>query len=160
MASLDARMVIVTTAGDGERAGCLVGFHAQSSIDPLRYTIWLSKANHTYRVGLRASHFAVHFLTADDLPLADLFGTRSGATVDKFRDLAVTAGVGDVPVLADCPHHVIVRKVAVLDEGSDHVCITTEPVEVRTSGAFRPLLLSQVQHLVPGHEAEERASTT
>ena len=30
-------MVVVTTAQGDERAGCLVGFHAQSSIEPPRY---------------------------------------------------------------------------------------------------------------------------
>ena len=34
MASLDGPMAVVTTAVAGERAGCLVGFHAQSAIDP------------------------------------------------------------------------------------------------------------------------------
>ena len=46
------------------RAGCLVGFHSQSSIDPRQYAVWLSKANHTYPVALRSELFAVHFLTA------------------------------------------------------------------------------------------------
>jgi len=35
-ADLDYPMLIVTAAADGERAGCLVGFAAQCSIDPLR----------------------------------------------------------------------------------------------------------------------------
>jgi hypothetical protein len=30
----------------------------------------LSKANYTYPVALRSSHLVIHFLTADDLPLA------------------------------------------------------------------------------------------
>jgi flavin reductase (DIM6/NTAB) family NADH-FMN oxidoreductase RutF len=155
MTSLDARMAVVTTADERERAGCLVGFHVQSSIQPPRYTIWLSKANHTYRVGLRATHFGIHFLTSDDHELAELFGTRSGDTVDKFRDLPVRTGAGGVPVLLYCPHRLIVRKVAQLDDGSDHVCITTEPVEEHTSGRFEPLRLSDVEHLQPGHAAEE-----
>ena len=61
---LDDPLIVVTTASDDERAGCLVGFHTQCSIEPLRYAIWLSKANVTYRVGLFASHLAVHFLIA------------------------------------------------------------------------------------------------
>ncbi len=85
MASLDAPMVVVTTAMDEERAGCLVGFHAQSSIDPGRYCVWLSKANHTYRVVLRSTHLAVHFLTEDDRPLAVHFGTRSGDDPRQVR---------------------------------------------------------------------------
>jgi len=156
MGSLDARMAVVTTADARERAGCLVGFHVQSSIDPPRYTIWLSKANHTYRVGLRATHFGIHFLTTDDLEVAELFGTRTGETVDKFRDLPLGTGAGGVPVLRRCPHRLIVRRIAQLDDGGDHVCITTEPVEEHSTGRFTPLRLSDVQHLQPGHDADER----
>ena len=157
MSSLDARMAVVTTADDRERAGCLVGFHVQSSIEPPRYTIWLSKANHTYRVGLRATHFGIHFLTTDDQEVAELFGTRTGETVDKFRGLPLGTGPGRVPVLLRCPHRLIVRRIAQLDDGGDHVCITTEPVEEHTAGRFAPLRLSDVQHLQPGHDADERA---
>ena len=102
-AALDGPLVIVTTAEGGERAGCLVGFHVQSSIDPERYAIWLSKANHTYRVGLRASHFALHFLTDADLPLAERFGTQTGRFAGHlpcFRLVAVAGspgGQGDLP---------------------------------------------------------------
>ena len=78
MAALDSPLIIVTAADERERAGCLVEFHAQSSIEPQRYCVWLSKANYTYRVALQSSHLVIHFLTADDLPLAELFGTQTG----------------------------------------------------------------------------------
>jgi len=55
MAALDCPLIVVTTADERERAGCLVEFHAQSSIEPQRYCVWLSKANYTYRVALHSS---------------------------------------------------------------------------------------------------------
>src|SRR6516165_8258588 len=125
MAALDSPLIVVTTADERERAGCLVEFHAQSSIEPQRYCVWLSKANYTYRVALHASHLVIHFLTADDLPLAELFGTQTGDTVDKFASLQVDSGPGGVPVLRQCPNWVAVRRIALLDEGGDHVCLTT-----------------------------------
>jgi len=82
VSSVDGPMIVVTTAEGGERAGCLVGFHAQSSIEPRRYTVWLSKANHTYRVALRASHIGIHFLTDGDFALAERFGTLTGVGSD------------------------------------------------------------------------------
>ena len=156
MESIDARMVIVTAAAGSERAGCLVGFHAQSSIEPRRYTVWLSKANHTYRVALRSTHVAVHFLTAGDLSLAETFGTLSGDDTDKFADLAVRSGDGDVPLLTDCPNWALLRRTALLDEGGDHVCLAGEVVSAGGLDRFEPLRLSHVAHLVPGHSAEER----
>jgi flavin reductase (DIM6/NTAB) family NADH-FMN oxidoreductase RutF len=154
---LDPAMCIVTTASDTERAGCLVGFHAQCSIDPPRYAVWLSKANHTYRVALHADHLAIHFLDRDDVDLAELFGTLSGDDVDKFARCEWASAAGGVPVLRRCPNHLVVRRVAVVDEGSDHVCLFTEPVEVRGGdGRFEPLRLSHVVHLDAGHGVHER----
>ena len=99
MASADPPLIVLTTAAEDEQAGCLVGFHAQSSIEPQHYCVWLSKANHTYRVGLRAKHFAVHFLTVADLSLAERFGTLSGEDTDKFEGIDVELDENGVPLL-------------------------------------------------------------
>jgi len=156
MSSLDPALVVVTAVAGSERAGCLVGFHAQSSIDPRRYCVWLSKANHTYRVALRSTHLAIHFLTSADLPTAEVFGTLTGDHVDKFAGTRHEDGPEGVPVLSDCPRHLVVRRIALLDEGGDHVCIITEPVAVHGSGPYEPLRLSQADRLVPAHDNEER----
>jgi flavin reductase (DIM6/NTAB) family NADH-FMN oxidoreductase RutF len=156
MAALDSPLIVVTTAEAGERAGCLVGFHTQSSIDPPRYCVWLSKANHTYRVALRSSHLAIHFLREADLPLARLFGTQTGDRVDKFAGLRVSTGAGGAPVLLDCPDWLVARRRTLLDEGGDHVCVVTEPVAGKCGGRFTPLRLSAAGHLTPGHEFSER----
>jgi flavin reductase (DIM6/NTAB) family NADH-FMN oxidoreductase RutF len=156
IASLDPAMAIVTTVSDRERAGCLIGFHAQSSIDPARYVVWLSKANHTFRVGLHARYFAVHFLAEDDLEPARLFGTSSGDDVDKFGQCRWEAGPDGLPLLADCPHRFTATRVALLDEGGDHVCLVLQPLEVARATPFRPLRLSGATHLDPGHESAER----
>lgn len=156
MASLDTPMAVVTAAAGGERAGCLVGFHSQSSIDPGRYSVWLSKANHTYRVALLGTHLGIHLLTEDDRHLAEVFGTLSGDDVDKFDLVDVTVGPQGVPLIDAAPHHMVVRRVALLDEGGDHVCVVTEPVAVSTTGRFRPLRLSAVDQLDAGHAVGER----
>jgi flavin reductase (DIM6/NTAB) family NADH-FMN oxidoreductase RutF len=153
--SIDTALIVVTAAADDSRAGCVVGFHAQSSIDPQRYSIWLSKANHTYRIAMRATHLGIHFLTADDLGLAKRFGTLTGDDVDKFADIAVSVGNGGVPVLDACPNRMIGRRTAVLDEGGDHVCIATEIVSAHGGGRFEPLRLSQACDLEPGHDASD-----
>jgi flavin reductase (DIM6/NTAB) family NADH-FMN oxidoreductase RutF len=156
MSELDPALIVVTTAVGDERAGCLVGFHAQSSIEPPRYCVWLSKANHTYRVALRSTHLAVHYLTSDDMSLAKRFGTLTGDTTDKFEGLPWVAGPGGVPILTDCPNRLTVKRIALLDEGGDHVCVVTQSLSTEYGGPFEPLRLSQASHLQPGHEAEER----
>jgi flavin reductase (DIM6/NTAB) family NADH-FMN oxidoreductase RutF len=157
MASVDTPMVVVTTAVAGERAGCLVGFHAQSAIDPHRYSVWLSKANHTYRVALRATHLAVHFLTQSDLDVAEHFGTLTGDDVDKFDGVAFQSSVDGVPLLDACPHRLVLERTVLVDEGGDHVCLAGQCIDAQSASPFVPLRLSQVVDLVPGHESDERA---
>jgi flavin reductase (DIM6/NTAB) family NADH-FMN oxidoreductase RutF len=156
MSALDPPMAVVTAATPAERAGCLVGFHAQSSIHPNRYVVWLSKANHTCRVGLRATHLGVHFLGRGDREVAEAFGTRSGDDGDKFAGWDFDIGEGLAPVLRDCVNGFVGRRVALLDEGGDHVCVVLEPVCVWATDGFRPLRLADVEDLEPGHPVGDR----
>ena len=157
MGSVDSPLIVVTTSAEGERAGCLVGFHSQASIDPEHYCFWLSKANHTYRVALRSDHFAVHFLTTADRELARHFGALSGSETDKFSGLDSIASDHDVPLLADLPNRLLVERVAMLDDGGDHVCLTARVIAIEFGQSFTPLRPSQLGDLTPGHNAEERA---
>ena len=157
MAAADPPLIVLTTAAEDEQAGCLVGFHVQSSITPQHYCVWLSKANHTYRVGLRATHFAVHFLTTDDLTLAERFGTLSGEDTDKFAGLDVDLDEYGVPLLDACPNRMSLERISLLDDGGDHVCLTTRVSSAHTTGDFKPLRVSDATHLDPGHGSEERA---
>ncbi len=156
MTSLDAPLIVVTAADGQERAGCLVGFHSQSSIEPGRYCVWLSKANFTYRVALRSTHLGIHFLAGADADLASRFGSLTGDDVDKFAGLDVSDGPGGVPVLPACANRMVARRTAMVDEGGDHVCFVTEPVTVHTDGPFEPLRLSRAPHVEAGHEHQER----
>src|SRR3954447_12518666 len=165
-------MAIVTTVSGGERAGCLIGFHAQCSISPPRYVVWGCPGHPTppprppppgrpaatppCRAAAPAGAVAVPSLGGDDEPLARLFGTVSGDDADKFARCTWEPGDGGVPVLTDCPNRFVAERVALLDEGSDHVCLVVAPTAVSARTPFRPLRLSQVEHLRPGHEAAER----
>ncbi len=156
MASVDQPLIVVTTVAEGELAGCVVGFHTQSGISPQRYCLWLSKANHTYRVGLRATHFAVHFLSADNRAIAERFGTRSGDDTDKFAGIDVERDDTGVPLLGACPNRILLERLAMLDDGGDHVCITTRALSPESVESFVPLRVSEASHFDPGHASEER----
>jgi flavin reductase (DIM6/NTAB) family NADH-FMN oxidoreductase RutF len=149
-------MIVVTTIAGDERSGCLVGFQAQCSIDPVRWVVLLSKANHTYRVGLWADVFAVHFLDAGQREVAELFGTTSGDDADKFDRCEWAAGPGGVPLLRACPNRFVGRRTAMFDEGGDHVFVVLDPIEGAAPAPFTPLRLSDVLDFHPGHEAGER----
>ncbi|QFG69268.1 flavin reductase family protein [Ornithinimicrobium pratense] len=157
MGAADPAVVVVTTASEGVRAGCLVGYHAQSSMSPQQYCLWLSKANHTYRVALRADHFAVHFLTQQDLALAERFGARTGLETDKFAGLGVDIDEHGVPLIRQCPHRFLLERLTLLDDGGDHVCLTGRVRSAASEGGLAPLRLTDVVHLTPGRPSEDRS---
>ena len=154
--ALDSAMVVVTTAAGDERAGCLVGFHTQVSIVPRRYAVWLSKANHTFRVALLARQLAVHALTNDDGDLAELFGTQSGDDVDKFAACEWRPLDDGLPRLTACRAGMVLRRTGLFDDGGDHVCFVGAPVDAWGDGPFEPLRLSDVGDLDAGHDVDER----
>jgi flavin reductase (DIM6/NTAB) family NADH-FMN oxidoreductase RutF len=157
-ARLDAPLVVVTAISQDQRAGCVAGFHTQCGMEPLRYAIWLSKANLTYRVALFATHLAIHLLDARDRDLAELFGARTGDDVDKFSQCAWTPGPDGVPLLDRCPNRFVLRRTSLWDGGTDHVCFVGEPVEASSGAALDPLRLSMAGDIEPGHAAEERGT--
>ena len=120
----------------------------------MRYCVWISKANHTYGVILRATHFAIHFLTDHDHDLADLFGGTTGDNTDKFAQVDTTLGVGDTPTIDRCSNRIIAHRVGLIDEGGDHVCVVGEPVDA-SYAPFVPLRMSAVGDVSPGHAADD-----
>jgi len=99
MGSVPAPALVVTTSASGVRAGCLVGFAAQASIDPPRFAVWLSKENHTFRVAQSAHTLVVHVLRLGDEEWAHLFGGETGDEVDKFAGVDWKTGPDGCPVL-------------------------------------------------------------
>ena len=161
VAGLDPAMVVVTAAAGDERDGCLVGFHSQASIHPLRYVVWLSVANRTYRLAHRATHLGVHALAAPDHPLAELFGGTtaddlSGGGDDKLVRVPWTPGAGGVPLLDDVPARFVGRVVEWLEpDRADHHGVVLEPVSAAApaSGSRTPFRVAQAGDIEPGHPA-------
>ena len=149
---LDQPMLVVTTTADGERAGCLVGFASQCSIDPPRFLVMLSDKNHTYRVALRAEGLGVHLLGADDVLLARLFGEQTGDEVDKFARCTATPGPLGVPVI-DGVHGWFVGRILERQRVGDHIAHLLEPVAAAGRPPDPPLTLEDVHHFTPGHDA-------
>jgi flavin reductase (DIM6/NTAB) family NADH-FMN oxidoreductase RutF len=150
---LDYPMVIVTTIADGERSGCLVGFHTQCSIDPERWAVWISKENHTYGVALRADTLALHFPSTDDAHLARLFGEETGDEVDKFEQCEWSPGPDGVPLLDGIPNRIVGRVLDTVDDGCDHQLFVIEIAEQQHEHPLRQLGFQQVRGFEAGHPA-------
>jgi flavin reductase (DIM6/NTAB) family NADH-FMN oxidoreductase RutF len=151
LAGLDYPVFVVTAAYGGERAGCLVGFATQTSIDPPRLLVCLSKANHTTAVAARADVLAVHVLDHREHPLAERFGGQTGDEVDKFAGLAWRPGPAGVPLLTQCPRRLVGRILARVPLG-DHVGHLLAPLRVEAE-ATSPLTYQDVTDIEPGHFA-------
>jgi flavin reductase (DIM6/NTAB) family NADH-FMN oxidoreductase RutF len=148
---LDYPMLIVTAAADGERSGCLVGFATQCSLDPPRYLVCISRANHTFGVAARSEHLAVHVLDRADRELAELFGERTGDDVDKFARATWREHHG-VPVL-EGPKAWFAGRVLERVPLGDHVGHLLEPVDGSVNGPIDLLTFQQVRDMEPGHPA-------
>jgi flavin reductase (DIM6/NTAB) family NADH-FMN oxidoreductase RutF len=150
---LEYPMYVVTTAHGRERAGCLVGFVTQASIDPQRLLVCLSKTNATIDVAARAPSLVVHYLSRDNLDLAKLFGEQTGEEVDKFSRCTWRPGPDGVPVILGVRGWVSGQIRSRTDCG-DHVAYL---IDVTTAEADDPkadqLPFSMVDDLEPGHEA-------
>lgn len=102
VAIINYPVYVITTVAGGQRSGCLVGFATQASIDPPRFLVGISQANHTHRIALDAEYLAVHLISTDHRDLADLFGGTTGDDVDKFERCGWAAGPHGLPILTAC----------------------------------------------------------
>jgi flavin reductase (DIM6/NTAB) family NADH-FMN oxidoreductase RutF len=152
MGELDYPMLIVTAVHEGERAGCLVGFATQCSIEPPRFLVCISKANRTYRVAREARDLAVHFVPADGTSLAELFGGESGDDVDKFSRCAWHPGPDGVPLLEDCPNRFVGAVRDRVDVG-DHLGMVLEPTHVEQGVDAGQFNFHRAKRIAPGHPA-------
>jgi flavin reductase (DIM6/NTAB) family NADH-FMN oxidoreductase RutF len=148
---LDYSMMVVTAAADGERAGCLVGFASQVSIDPPRFLVCLSVKNRTFRVAEGAGVLVVHFVTEDDGEWAELFGGETGDEVDKFARCEWHPGPEGAPVVAELENWFAGRVLDRLDFG-DHHGFLLEPVEGEAGGGDSTLTFHRAKRIEPGHE--------
>lgn len=150
---LDYPMLIVTARSEtGERAGCLVGFATQCSLDPCRFIVCISKANRTYRVARTAELVGVHFVPSSATALADLFGGQTGDDIDKFARCEWCEGRSGVPILADCRNWFVGAILDRLDLG-DHVGLLLDPVDVGLQVLQPTLTFHRARRIDPGHEA-------
>lgn len=149
---LEYSMFIVTVAAGEQLAGCLVGFSCQTSIHPPRFLVCLSRENHTYRVAMSAPELAVHFVPRQAEALVELFGGRTGDSVDKFSRCAWQPGPAGVPILQECPNWFVGRVLDRIDLG-DHVGFLLEPIAAQRAGDPSYYPFRQAKHVEPGNPA-------
>jgi flavin reductase (DIM6/NTAB) family NADH-FMN oxidoreductase RutF len=151
VSQLDYAMFVVTTAAGDERAGCLIGFATQVSIEPPRFLACLSVKNHTYRVARRARVLVVHVVPENAEELAELFGGATGDDVDKFSRCVWRPGPDGAPVLEELENWFAGRILDTVTFG-DHVGFVLEPIEGEAGRSEDPLTFHRARRIEPGHE--------
>ena len=152
VAQLDYPMFIATVAAEGERAGCLIGFATQCSIDPPRFLAGISDKNRTFRVAESAAAMAIHLVPEDAAELAELFGGETGDELDKFERCSWRPGPDNVPLLDDCPNRFVGRILERVDFG-DHTGLVLEPFFAEVEENEGQLKFHRAKRIDPGHEA-------
>jgi len=123
---LDYPMFVVGAAADDEADACLVGFTSQCSIEPPRFTVFLSKANRTYEIARRASTLIVHRVRSEQHDVAEHFGaTTAHDSPGKLASWPWSAGPDGAPVIRGCDWFAG-RIEAQFDVG-DHVAFVLSP---------------------------------
>ncbi|WP_330181053.1 flavin reductase family protein [Nocardia sp. NBC_01503] len=153
VAGADAPVWIVTARSERRRAGCLVGFAAQVSIEPRRFLVGLSTANHTFEIAEGTRHLAVHLLDANSVALAQLFGAETGVELDKFEHCEWHTGPHGLPILGGAAAWftgAVVQRV----ELGDHVGFVLAPTAASAPApSTTSLRFAAVADLDPGQPA-------
>jgi len=152
VAQLDYPMFIATVAAGGQRAGCLVGFTTQCSIDPPRFLVCISDKNRTFRIAREAEVMVVHLVPDGASELADLFGGETGDDLDKFDRCAWRDGPGGAPVLEECRNWFAGQIVNRVPTG-DHCAMLLEPFQAASDEGEQPFTFHRARRIDPGHEA-------
>jgi flavin reductase (DIM6/NTAB) family NADH-FMN oxidoreductase RutF len=149
---LDYPMFVVTAAVGDERAGCLVGFATQCSIDPARFLVCMSDKNRTTRLLEHGDAMVVHLIPEQATNIVELFGGETGDDTDKFARCDWRPGPDGLPLLTDCPSWFAGRIFKRVPFG-DHIGHVLEPFagEDASEGGWFPF--SRAKEISPGHEA-------
>jgi flavin reductase (DIM6/NTAB) family NADH-FMN oxidoreductase RutF len=152
LGQIDYTMFIVTARAGRQLAGCLVGFACQTSINPPRFLVCLSRKNHTCQVAIASSTLAVHVVPPQAHALAELFGGCTGDEVDKFARCDWEPGPGGLPLLSECANWFVGTVLKRLDVG-DHIGFLLEPLAAHRATGAPFFTFQQAKHIKPGHPA-------
>jgi 3-hydroxy-9,10-secoandrosta-1,3,5(10)-triene-9,17-dione monooxygenase reductase component len=127
LGSFTTGITIVTTV---DEAGADVGMTANSfnsvSLDPPMVLWSIGRHSSNFDVFVKAEHFAVHVLSAEQEALATRFATRG---IERFAGLQLQRGAGNTPLLEGCAARFQCRTAFRHDSG-DHVILVGEVLEL------------------------------
>jgi flavin reductase (DIM6/NTAB) family NADH-FMN oxidoreductase RutF len=144
-------VTVITARGpDGRKIGLTVNSFTSVSLEP-RLVSWCpsKKASNLPELE-KATYFAVNVLAADQRHLSRRFATPGQETQDKFAGVAITEGVGGLPLIDGAVAHFQCHTACWVDAG-DHVIVLGEVERYDTDGGEPLVFHSGRYHAVPTH---------
>ena len=125
--------ITVITALDvrGDPIGMTANSFASVSLDPPLVLWSVDKSAPEADDFVAAGHYAVHVLRQDQQQLSHTFSDDS---VDKFADLRIDRGIGDLPLLTDYSVRLQCATANRYEEG-DHVILIGQVLDVQLESA-------------------------
>jgi 3-hydroxy-9,10-secoandrosta-1,3,5(10)-triene-9,17-dione monooxygenase reductase component len=164
LGSFATGVTIVTTRDvDGNDVGLTANSFNSVSLDPPMVLWSLAKTSAALPAFMDSSHFAVHILSAEQEALSNTFSRRG---IDKFANLELQRGIGDVALLGGCSAY-FECNTTFRYEGGDHVIFVGEVVGftdqaraplVYHSGGYGLVVKKQVPPAQPGNAREGEGS--
>ncbi|QKD01949.1 flavin reductase family protein [Mesorhizobium loti] len=109
--------IVTTLSREGENVGVTCSSFNSVSLDPPLILWSLGKNAYSLPVFGAAEFWAVHVLGADQEEVSNQFARAGG---NKFKDIKLEAGLGEIPLLVDCSTRFQCITEHVYD-GGDHV---------------------------------------
>lgn len=148
--------VITTLDASGNAFGVTANSFNSVSLDPPLILWSQSLTSSSYPAFRDADRFVVNILADHQIRVSNQFA-KSG--VDKFRDVAVTPGLGGVPIIDGCAAHLECEKIAAYP-GGDHVVYLGRVARMERS-ARRPLAFGDGRYMITfAHDLGEMAGTS
>ncbi|PLP98474.1 flavin reductase [Cupriavidus pauculus] len=148
--------VVTTVDGTNKSFGVTANSFNSVSLDPPLILWSQSLTSSSYPAFRDADRFVVNILAEHQIHVSNQFA-KSGD--DKFRDIAVTSGLGGVPIIDGAAAWLECEKVAAYP-GGDHV-VYLGRVERMGRSAHRPLAFGDGRYMVTfAHDLGELAGAT
>jgi flavin reductase (DIM6/NTAB) family NADH-FMN oxidoreductase RutF len=116
-------VTIITANHAGKLSGFIGTWVTQVSFSPPLIMAAINSRHYTYELVKASGAFAVNVLKCDQATLVDLFGKRSGKTVDKFENIEYKLGLTSSPILDDCVAYFDCQIVWEKEAGDHHIVI-------------------------------------
>jgi flavin reductase (DIM6/NTAB) family NADH-FMN oxidoreductase RutF/DNA-binding IclR family transcriptional regulator len=135
--------VVTTSDANGGLVGLTANSFSSVSLDP-PLILWSQRLQAASHPAFRdADRFAINILASSQVEVSNRFGSPAGK---RFEGLAITRGLGDVPLINGCAAYLECRKEAMYP-GGDHVIFVGRVERLVVSGTA-PLAFGQGKYMV------------